>query len=134
MLSQVIRGTWRAGKREYRQRREVVVVRGNGIEERGGLLLSRHRSCVAAVDYTRILCTTDPSCVPLANSARIRECYGAVLFRFQYANPMRSWNSTDSLSAISAVLLAGLSKQGLLCESRVGLRSSRSVTQVHLDC
>ena len=69
----VIRGTWRAGKREYRQRRGVVVVRGNGIEERGSLLLSRHRSQLRpsgkSSSYPRVLLYCG--------------C------RFQYANPMR---------------------------------------------
>ena len=82
MLSPVIRGTWRADKREYRQRRGVVVVRGNGIEERGSLLLSRHRSQ---------LC---PSFAQLVSESATVLC----LSRFQYSNPMRLGRSRGSIS------------------------------------
>ena len=63
----------RAKGKQYRQRRGVVVVRGNGIEERGSLLLSRHRSQLR------------PSGKPSSYPRLLRYC-GC---RFQYANPMR---------------------------------------------
>ena len=102
-------------QREYRQRRGVVVVRGNGIEERGSLLLSRHRS--------QLRPSGKPSSYPIV--LRCCACSNSSMrFRTQWTQ----------LSAISAAPLAGLSKKGLLCEIPIGLRSSWSVTQVHLGC